>query len=197
MNSTPKQYANQYRATLKKLRRRRKRPLALDLAKTSFLTRLLAMPKIKTRNLTRSPKFTPTPEPLEDDFLDLMADPVRESLATPGVTPTQVLLDRVVDQLENGLDEERLLESRDKRARALVKTLEAPMHKNRYARVIADCVFRCLRGKAQDRKTAEKQLINTIRNWQLDVEDLVPSRVDQLWTVIVYGFSHPAPKSPK
>ncbi len=104
---------------------------------------------------------------------------------------TAVILDRVMNQVYNGLDAERLLPSREKQARDFEKKLSAPLQQNGYRIFVSNHVWTVLNGKAPQQRSAERTLVETITKWREQCADILPSRMDRLDRIIQYGFQNP------
>ena len=69
---------------------------------------------------------------------------------------------RVWDQVENGLDTERLLPTREKRSRDLAKKLDKPFPGNGWRKFVAGCAHAMENGMARQARNAEVTLVETV-----------------------------------
>lgn len=104
---------------------------------------------------------------------------------------TSVILDRVMHQVDHGLDSERLLPPREKQARDFEKKLSTPLQKNGYRIFVSNHVWTILNGKAPQQRSAERMLVETIRKWREQCADILPSHMDRLDRIIQDGFRNP------
>ena len=123
---------------------------------------------------------------------------LRETLSLPPGTNTSQLpketaeiLTRVMRQVDQGLDSNRLLPSPEKQARDLAKKLDAPLQRNGYRIFVSNHVWTILNGKAPQQRSSERMLVETIRKWREQCADILPSHVDRLETIIRAGFRNP------
>ena len=125
-----------------------------------------------------TPKATPTPK---------APKPVPPDFDRAGIE------ERVWHQVEHGVDVDRLLPSREKRARDLAKKLDRPLDSNGYRAFVAGTVHTILTGKAPQARNAEVALIETVSRWRDMVRDLLPDRMDDLRRIVAAGIAKPAP----
>ncbi len=103
----------------------------------------------------------------------------------------QPVLERILHQVENGLDVDRLLPSREKRRRELIRKIERPLEENGYRTFVANAVNRLRTAKAPNRRAAERVLVDSIGLWHDECLDLAPERMDELYELILSGFCNP------
>ena len=101
--------------------------------------------------------------------------------------------DRLWRQVAEGLDVERLLPSRDKRARELGKKLDRPIERNGWRMFVSGCAYTMAAGKAPQRRNAEVALVRTVAGWLAEVRDLVPDREADLRAIVEAGLAMPEP----
>ena len=87
-------------------------------------------------------------------------------------------------QVEHGLDEERLLPSREKRARDLAKRLDRELDRNGWRMFVSGCAHTMLNGRAPQRRNAEAQLVRSVQMWGEQVRELLPDRLGDLVRIL-------------
>ena len=105
----------------------------------------------------------------------------------------ETLSERVWRQVAHGLDVERLLPTRQQRARALQKKLDRPPEKNGYRMFAAGCAHTVLNGRAKPARNAEAALVRAATEWAAQVADLLPERAADLQRLVELGIANPAP----
>ena len=96
-------------------------------------------------------------------------------------------------QVVDGPDTDRLLPTREKRRRDLVKRLERPMDKNGWRMFVSGCAYTMQNGKARQARNAELVLIETIARWRAQVLELLPDREADLKQIVRVGLMRPEP----
>ena len=104
---------------------------------------------------------------------------------------TSEILDRVLHQVDHGIDSDRLLPPIEKQARDFDKKLSVPLHKNGYRIFVSNHVWTILNGKAPQQRSAERMLVETIRKWKEQCAEILPARMDRLDRIIQDGFRNP------
>ncbi len=121
-----------------------------------------------------------------------LKEPSKRFIEPPGY-PNEEIYERVMDQVENGLDVERLLPSREKRERDLLKKIDKPLPENGWRMFVAGQAHAMVNGKAPKKRSAEVMLVESIKRWKAMVMDLAPDRMDRLNEIVIAGFENPAP----
>ena len=121
-----------------------------------------------------------------------LKEPSKRFIQPPG-HPNEEIYDRVMEQVEHGLDVDRLLPSREKRERDLLKKIDKPLPENGWRMFVAGQAHAMIHGKAPKKRSAEVMLVETIKRWQSMVTDLAPDRMDRLNEIVQAGFENPAP----
>ena len=101
--------------------------------------------------------------------------------------------ERLWRQVAEGLDEARLLPSREKRARDLAKRLDKDLERNGWRMFVSGCAHAIANGKAPQRRNAEVQLVEQVSRWMAQVRELLPGREDDLRRVVEAGLARPEP----
>lgn len=107
--------------------------------------------------------------------------------------PVAELEARLWRQVEDGLDVDRLLPSREKRARDLAKKLDREIDRNGWRMFVSGCVYTMANGKAPQRRNAEVALVETVARWHAQVRDLLPDREADLRAIVAAGLARPEP----
>ena len=107
--------------------------------------------------------------------------------------PSSSAFDSIWRQVCEGLDEERLLPSREKRARDLAKKLDRPLEKNGWRVFVSGQAYAMQNGKARQQRNAEVMLVETVARWRAQVLDLLPDRLVDLQRVVRAGLAQPEP----
>ena len=100
---------------------------------------------------------------------------------------------RIWRQVEEGLDETRLLPSREKRARDLAKRLDRELDRNGWRMFVSGAAYSMANGKAPQRRSAEVALVGEVRRWRDQVADLLPHRMEDLERIVAAGLRRPEP----
>ena len=100
-------------------------------------------------------------------------------------------------QAVEGLDAERLLPSREKRARDLQKKLDRPLEQNGWRVFVSGQAHAMKNGKARQRRNAEVMLVETVARWRAQVLDLLPERERDLQRIVRAGLANPEPPPEK
>ena len=106
---------------------------------------------------------------------------------------TEPLEDRLWRQVEEGIDLDRLLPSREKRTRDLAKKLDRPMDRNGWRMYVSGCAHTIATAKAAQRRNAEVALVETVARWTQMVRDLLPDREADLRSIVKAGLAQPEP----
>ena len=123
-----------------------------------------------------------------------MTDP---NQPTARVLLAEELFTQIWEQVEDGLDEERLLPSRERRQKDLAKKLEKELDRNGYRMFVSGSIHTMLHGKAPQRRTAEAHLVRSITEWRAAVLDLLPDRIGDLEAIIRAGIARPEKPIPR
>ena len=115
------------------------------------------------------------------------------SMGEPEVQAPEELERRIWRQVEEGLDEERLLPSREKRARDLAKKLDRELDRNGWRIFVSGIAHSLATGKAPQRRNAEVALVTQVRRWRDQVQELLPDRLDDLKRIVAAGLARPEP----
>lgn len=102
--------------------------------------------------------------------------------------PTRIWL-----QVLHGLDEDRLLPPIDRRRRELANKLDLDMDLNGWRIYVSGQVHAMMTAKAPGRRNAERMLVEAIRRWRAQVEELLPDRMADLERIVNFGLDHPGP----
>jgi len=94
-------------------------------------------------------------------------------------------------QAVDGLDVERLLPSREKRAKDLQKKLDRPLERNGWRIFVSGLAHAMLNGKAKQKRNAEVMLVETVARWRAQVLDLLPDREQDLPRIVRAGIASP------
>ena len=94
-------------------------------------------------------------------------------------------------QAVEGLEVERLLPSREKRARDLTKKLDRPLDKNGWRMFVSGQAYAMKQGKARHQRNAEVMLVETVARWRAQVLDLLPNRESDLQRIVRAGLANP------
>ena len=116
--------------------------------------------------------------------------------ASPHAEPVEPIEARLWRQVAHGLDVDRLLPSREKRAKDLAKKLDRPLDVNGWRMYVSGCAHTMAYGKAPRRRTAEAALVETVTRWHAQVADLLPDRVADLRRIVAAGLERPEPPPP-
>ena len=119
---------------------------------------------------------------------------VREAALGPvpeGLDSPQSIFQSIWRQACEGLDVERLLPSREKRARDLAKKLDRPLEKNGWRIFISGQAHAMKHGKARQQRNAEVMLVETVARWRKQVLDLLPEREKDLRQIVRAGLAKP------
>ena len=100
---------------------------------------------------------------------------------------------RIWRQVEEGLDVERLLPSREKRARELAKKLDRELDRNGWRMFVSGCAHSMANAKAPQRRNAEVALVEAVTRWRAQVLDLAPEREADLRRIVEAGLARPEP----
>ena len=92
-----------------------------------------------------------------------------------------------------GLDADRLLPSREKRARDLQKKLDRPLEQNGWRMFVSGQAHAMKNGKARQRRNAEVMLVETVARWRAQVLDLLPDREQDPQRIVQAGMANPEP----
>ena len=103
------------------------------------------------------------------------------------------VMQRLWRQVEHGLDAERLLPDREKRARELRKKLDRELEHNGWRIFVAGLAWAMETGKDAQRRNAEVTLVREVTRWQSEVAELLPERIDDFRRLIEAGIANPAP----
>lgn len=100
---------------------------------------------------------------------------------------------RVWRQAVEGLDVDRLLPTREKRAKDLAKKLDKPLDSNGWRMFVSGQAYAIKHGKARQQRNAEVMLVETVARWRGQVLDLMPDRVADLQRIVRVGLARPEP----
>ena len=100
-------------------------------------------------------------------------------------------------QVVEGLDGERLLPSREKRARDLAKKLDRELDRNGWRMFVSGCAHTMANGKARQQRNAEIALVETVTRWRAQVRELLPEREEDLKRIVRAGLARPEPPPTK
>lgn len=89
------------------------------------------------------------------------------------------------------MDAERLLPTREKRAKDLAKRLDRPLDENGWRIFVSRCAHTIAEGKAPQRRNAELQLVEAVARWRRQVRELLPEREDELRAIAEAGLARP------
>ena len=107
--------------------------------------------------------------------------------------PVAELEARLWRQVENGLDADRLLPSREKRTRDLAKKLDREIDRNGWRIFVSGCAHTMATGKAPQRRNAEVALVEAVTRWRAQVRELLPDREADLRAIVAAGLARPEP----
>lgn len=96
-------------------------------------------------------------------------------------------------QVREGLDEDRLLPSREKRTNDLRKKLDKPLDQNGWRMFVSGLAYTMENGKARQKRSAEIMLVETVTRWRAQVLELLPERERDLVRLVQAGLVNPAP----
>ena len=119
---------------------------------------------------------------------------VREAALGPapeGGDNPQWVFQSIWRQACEGLDQERLLPSREKRARDLAKKLDRPMERNGWRIFVSGQAYAMKHGKARQQRNAEVMLVETVARWRSQVRELLPEREKDLRQIVRAGLARP------
>ena len=113
-----------------------------------------------------------------------------DGVLVPYVEP-ETLADRVLRQVDDGLDYDRLHVDAASR-KQLLKHIDCPREESGWTRYLQGLAFTIEHGKAKQRRSCEVQLVKMVIEWYDEVERLMPDRLSDLREIVRYGCSHPA-----
>ena len=105
--------------------------------------------------------------------------------------PDNSLHARIWRQAVEGLDVDRLLPSREKRAKDLAKKLDKPLDSNGWRMFVSGQAYAIKHGKARQQRNAEVMLVETVARWRVQVLDLLPDRLADLQRIVRVGLARP------
>ena len=106
----------------------------------------------------------------------------------------ETLNERVMRQLATGkLDEDRLLPTREKRARQISKKLDRMARRGGWYLFVAGQAHVVQTGPARKKRNAEITIVTETSRWLRDVRRFVPERTDEFFALLDHALEHPAP----
>jgi len=119
---------------------------------------------------------------------------VRDTALGPAVKDPdnpQWVFQTIWRQACEGLDVERLLPAREKRARDLAKKLDRPLERNGWRIFVSGQAYAMKHGKARQQRNAEVMLVETVARWRSQIQDLLPEREKDLRQIVRAGLARP------